>query len=68
MVRATGRKQIFYGTLIIIILAGGLPQIELNDDWIKYFDERYDIRISADFAKDFLFPPAMLMKVDGRQS
>jgi predicted RND superfamily exporter protein len=49
------RKQIFWGTLLIItVLAAGVLRIELNDDWVKYFDKRYDIRTATDFAKDNL--------------
>jgi predicted RND superfamily exporter protein len=48
-------KHIFWGTLIVMaVLAMGISNIELNDDWVKYFDKRYDIRIATDFAKDNL--------------
>jgi predicted RND superfamily exporter protein len=48
-------KHIFRGTLIVMaVLALGILNIELNDDWVKYFDERYDIRIATDFAKNNL--------------
>jgi predicted RND superfamily exporter protein len=47
------RRQLFSGTLIIIfILAAGLLLIEFNDDFVTYFDERYDVRIASDFAEE----------------
>ncbi len=47
------RRQLFSGTLIIIfILATGLLLIEFNDDFVTYFDERYDVRIASDFAEE----------------
>jgi predicted RND superfamily exporter protein len=32
-----------------MVLTSGTLWIELNDEWIKYFDESYDIRRSTDF-------------------
>jgi predicted RND superfamily exporter protein len=49
------RRPVFFGTLFIMaILTLGMTQIELNDDWLRYFDKRYDIRIDSDFATDNL--------------
>ncbi len=49
------QKQIFPAALIIIVLlTAGLTQIELNDDWLRYFDESYDIRTASDFATEHL--------------
>ena len=49
------RRVVFWSTLAIaILLAGGTLRIELGDDWITYFDERYDIRIATDFASENL--------------
>jgi predicted RND superfamily exporter protein len=40
----------FWGTLVLIaVLTGGMTQIELNDDWVKYFDDRFAIRRANDF-------------------
>jgi hypothetical protein len=38
--------------LIIVILVAGTTRIDLDDDFIKYFDERYDIRTHADFTQE----------------
>ncbi len=49
------RKLVFWSTLIFIILVtAGIMRIELNDDWVKYFSTRYDIRRSTDFVSDNL--------------
>ena len=49
------RSPIFWITLAASIMLGvGMFRIELNDDWIKYFDTRYDIRIDTDFAAENL--------------
>lgn len=49
------KKPLFYGmTAIMIFLAMGLPRIELDDVFSKYFDERYQIRIDSDFVEENL--------------
>ncbi len=49
------RTPIFWGTLVLIaVLASGMFRIDLNDNWVKYFDKRYDIRIASDFLIDNL--------------
>jgi predicted RND superfamily exporter protein len=49
------RKQIFIGTfLLTAVLISGISQIELNDEWLRYFDESYDIRKASDFATENL--------------
>ncbi len=35
--------------LIIISLAYGITQIKFQDDFIRYFDDRYDFRVNADY-------------------
>lgn len=51
----TRRTFVFWCTLMgAVALTAGTLRIELNDDWIKYFSERYDIRIAADFAAENL--------------
>ena len=46
------RNFVFWGTLVVIAaLTAGTLRIELNDDWIKYFDKSYDIRRATDFAE-----------------
>jgi len=49
------RKMIFWGSLIVIVaLTAGMLRIELNDNWIKYFDKSYDIRRASDFTEENL--------------
>ena len=49
------RRPIFWITLTAsIILCIGTFRIELNDEWVKYFDTRYDIRTASDFTTENL--------------
>ena len=49
------RKPVFLGALtLIVVLTAGILRIQLNDDWVKYFDDRYAIRKAADFTEDNL--------------
>ena len=49
------RKPIFWGTLaVIVILAIGITRIELNDNFVKYFSEDYEIRRATDFMEENL--------------
>jgi predicted RND superfamily exporter protein len=49
------RRQVFIGMLVfIIVLTSGIAKIDLNDDWVKYFSERYEIRTASDFVEDNL--------------
>jgi len=44
------RKRFFWGTLIVIaLLSVGIMGIELDDNFIKYFDESYPVRRASDF-------------------
>ena len=44
------RTPLFWGmAAIIIVLTAGVPQVELNDNWTKYFDERYEFRRDTDY-------------------
>ena len=44
------RKKLFVGVGIIILgLASGVPQIELNDNWTGYFSKNYEFRQDTDF-------------------
>ena len=44
------RKPLLVGNMAFIALAvAGLPNIQLNDNFINYFDQRYEIRQAADF-------------------
>ena len=49
------RKPLFWGMLIAVLaLTAGTLRIELDDNFIKYFDHRYDFRRATDFATDNL--------------
>jgi hypothetical protein len=49
------RKSVFWGALVFLLaLTTGILRIELDDDWVKYFDDRYAIRRAADFSKENL--------------
>lgn len=49
------RKFIFRASLTVVaVLTSGIVRLELNDDWIKYFDGRYDIRKASDFTQENL--------------
>jgi hypothetical protein len=39
---------------VILAMGVGTTQINLDDDFIKYFDERYPIRTDSDFTQDNL--------------
>jgi predicted RND superfamily exporter protein len=36
------------------VLIAGISRIELNDEWLRYFDESYDIRTASDFSTENL--------------
>ncbi|MCP4717377.1 MAG: MMPL family transporter [Deltaproteobacteria bacterium] len=49
------RKPFFWGALFFLLATtAGVLKIELDDDWIKYFDERYAIRRASDFGTENL--------------
>ncbi len=49
------RRLVFWGSLaVIFVLTAGTLRIELNDDWIKYFDKSFDIRLASDFTEENL--------------
>ncbi len=49
------RSALLWGTLIaVMVLTSGMLRIELNDDWVKYFDESSEIRQATDFAEENL--------------
>lgn len=46
------QKKILLGSLIIIgLTVTGIPRIDLNDNFIEYLDESYDIRKASDFVQ-----------------
>jgi predicted RND superfamily exporter protein len=49
------RRLVFRSSLVVIaLLAAGNFRIELDDNFIEYFDNNYDIRIASDFVKENL--------------
>jgi hypothetical protein len=44
------RRALLWGTAVLIVLLGSLiPLNRLNDDFVKYFDTRFDFRVATDF-------------------
>ena len=41
-------------SVLIIVIAAFIPSNELNDDFVKYFDERVPFRVATDFMQDNL--------------
>lgn len=51
----SNQKNIFIGTIIaIILLVTGIPKIDLDDNFMKYLDESYEIRRASDFVQQNL--------------
>ncbi|HEB71360.1 MAG TPA: RND family transporter [Nitrospirae bacterium] len=49
------RKLVFWGMLALIVaLTSGITRIDLNDNFVHYFDDRYDFRRATDFTEDNL--------------
>ena len=49
------RKLVFRGTLVVIVLLTlGILRIELNDNFLEYFDDSYDFKSASDFVIDNL--------------
>ncbi len=47
------RNPLFWGMgIIVLVLVSFLPRNELNDEFIKYFDETVDFRTSTEFATE----------------
>lgn len=46
------RRTLFWVMIILtLFLSAGITRIELNDQFVKYFSERYDIRRATDFVE-----------------
>lgn len=46
----TNRRSVFWSMLVVIgALSVGISRIELNDDWVGYFDERYEFHRDTEF-------------------
>ncbi len=50
------KKTPIFWSMVLLILAttSGITRIELNDDFLKYFDTRYAFRQASDFSNDNL--------------
>lgn len=49
------RKAVFWGVLAVaVLLTGGILHIELNDNFLKYFDDSFEFRRATDFMIDNL--------------
>lgn len=49
------RNLIFWSMLgLILILSASIFRIELNDNFVKFFDTRYDFRVATDFVEENL--------------
>jgi predicted RND superfamily exporter protein len=49
------RKPVYWVTLVVIgVMIAGILKIELQDEWVKYFDKSFDIRNATDFAEENL--------------
>ena len=49
------RRMLFWGMAgIIAIFVAGTTQIEINEEWVSYFDERYEFRTDTDFISNHL--------------
>ena len=49
-----GNRKLCFGfvSFVLLVLAAGIPRIELYDKFIEYFDTRYEVRRVADFLED----------------
>jgi len=51
----SNRKTVFWSMIVIIaILVSGMSHLELNDDFLKYFSKKYEIRRATDFMQENL--------------
>lgn len=48
------RRVLVASTLIVLVLVACLPLLELNDQWVRYFDQRLEFRRAADFTDENL--------------
>lgn len=58
---AADRRSLRVGALALVVLALlGLPRIEINDDFVRYFDESFEFRQAAEFAQEHMSGPNAL--------
>jgi predicted RND superfamily exporter protein len=49
------RTLVFWGTLVaVVVMAAGTLFIELNDNFVKYFDDSFEFRRATDFVQENL--------------
>ncbi|MCH6256037.1 efflux RND transporter permease subunit [Puniceicoccaceae bacterium K14] len=49
------RVPVLVGSILVVVFMGlMIPRIDLNDQWVKYFDERMEFRQDADYAEENL--------------
>lgn len=49
------RNLVFWGMgILVVVLVAMIPRNELNDEFVKYFDENVDFRRATDFATEHL--------------
>ncbi len=48
------RSVLFGSAVVSVLLLAAVPRIDLNDEWVKYFDSRVPFRVDAEFAMDNL--------------
>jgi hypothetical protein len=51
----SNRQPVFWAmAFLVVILISGITRLELNDNFLKYFSQKYDIRRSTDFMQQNL--------------
>jgi predicted RND superfamily exporter protein len=51
----SNRQPVFWTmAFLVVILISGITRLELNDNFLKYFSQKYDIRRSTDFMQENL--------------
>jgi len=51
----SNRQPVFWAmSVLVVIFISGTAQLELNDNFVKYFSKKYDIRKSTDFMQENL--------------
>ena len=53
-VAARSRPILFGGVIVAAALVAMLPQVELNDQWVEYFDQRATFRTDTDYALEHM--------------
>ena len=48
------RAILWGGATVVVVLMAGIPRLALEDDFVRYFDERYEFRRDTDFYENRL--------------